>query len=221
MIYGSKYKKKGHSATNLGQISLQETLNAVRNHKPKFVLFSGGGNDIVGNEVLGYLNHKRSKPDNLVNKSIFEARLIEMKKAIEFFINAVHRTSKKSNIIMDGYDYAKINGKGYSFLFAKNLAGPWLLPSLAMKGITAKKDQHAIVKYFIDEFNNMLSELDAKYPHFHHLDLRGKFPLDAQWDNEIHLKNAGYKEVATLYHDKIVSILHENPVVKFHSEIIV
>ena len=128
MVYGTEYKKKGNDATNPGPVSLHETLNSIRKNKPKIVLFSAGGNDIVGSEILGYLNHRNSKPKELLNKTIFKARLKEMEKAIEFFIQAVRNTSKGCNILMDGYDYPKINGKGYKFIFIKDVVGPWILP---------------------------------------------------------------------------------------------
>ena len=91
---------------------------------------------------------------------------------------------------------------------------------MGMKSIIDKKDQEDILKYLVDEFNKMLKKLSRKYSYFHHIDLRGKFPLDAQWDNEIHLKNSGYKEVAEIYHAKISSILKKDPVIAHHRKII-
>jgi len=220
MIYGSDYDKKGDNVTPSGPISLQQTLNAIKDYGPKFVLFSGGGNDIVGSEILGYLNHKHSKPASLINKTIFEARLDRMNVALKFFIESVHATNNNCHILMDGYDYAKINGKGYSFIF-KNIKGPWILPSMGKKAISKKNDQEDIIRYFVDEFNKMQIKLDNDYPYFHHIDLRNEFPNDNEWDNEIHLKNLGYKKVANIYHDKIVSILNADPIVTHKEELIV
>lgn len=214
MIFGTAYKKKGHIVQHLGPVSLQNTLQAIKELKPKFVLFSGGGNDIVGSEILNYLNHKHSKPTSLINKTIFKAKLERIKIALEFFIQSVHKTNKSSQILMDGYDYAKVNGKGYSFIF-KNIKGPWILPSMGMKAITKKKDQQEIIKFFVDEFNKLLESLDNKYPYFHHIDLRGKFPNDKEWDNEIHLKNSGFKEVANIYHTKMSKLLTMDPIEKY------
>lgn len=214
MVYGTEIKRKRGSVINEGAISLQKTLNSIRKHKPKIVLFSAGGNDIVGSEILGYLNHSVSNPESLVNKEIFQARLKEMKTAIEFFIKSVRTTHVDCNILMDGYDYAKVNGKGYSFIF-RNFKGPWLLPSFGMKNITRKEDHEAIIKYLVDEFNEMLIDLDNEYDTFHHIDLRGKFPKDSQWDNEIHLKNSGYREIANIYHQKITEIINQDPIKVF------
>ena len=219
MVYGTEIKRRGNKVWNEGAISLQKTLNSIRKHKPKIVLFSAGGNDIVGSEILGYLNHNVSNPDDLLNKDIFQARLKEMKTAIEFFIKSVRTTHVDCNILMDGYDYAKVNGKGYNFIF-RNIRGPWLLPSFGMKGITQKEDHEEIIKYLVDEFNEMLIDLAAQYERFHHIDLRGKFPNDSQWDNEIHLKNSGYREIANIYHQKITEIINDDPVKTFRHLIV-
>ncbi len=219
MVYGTEIKRKRGLVQNEGAISLQKTLNSIRKHKPKIVLFSAGGNDIVGSEILGYLNHEVSKPESLINKEIFQARLQEMKTAIEFFIKSVRTTNVDCNILMDGYDYAKVNGKGYNFIF-RNIKGPWLLPSFGMKNITRKEDHEVIIKYLVDEFNEMLLDLDAQYENFHHIDLRGEFPEDSQWDNEIHLKNAGYRKIANIYHEKITEVIQEDPVKVFRHLIV-
>lgn len=220
MIYGSEYKIKEGKAKSLGPISLQKTLNAIKKHKPRIVLFSGGGNDIVGSEIISYLNHQNSKPNSLINKKIFKEKLDRIEIAIEFFIKAVIKTNPSVQILMDGYDYAKVNGKGYSFIF-KNIKGPWILPSMGAKAITSPKDQTEIIKYFVDEFNKLLKKLDRKYAQFNHIDLRGKFPNDNEWDNEIHLKNNGFKAIANIYHDRINKLLAVDPIVHFADKLIV
>lgn len=120
---------------------------------------------------------------------------------------------------MDGYDYAKVTGKGYSFI-GINLKGPWILPAMGAKAITEKKDHDAIIKTLIDGYNKLLASLDAKYPHFHHVDLRGRFPHSNSWDNEIHLKSAGYEMIANLYAAKMHSILSFDPIIKHAARII-
>ena len=91
---------------------------------------------------------------------------------------------------MDGYDYARPNGKKYL-----GIVGPWILPNFGRKAITNKPQQKAIIKYLVDEYNKMLADMDKKNPRFHHIDLRGQFPRDEQWHNEIHLKGKGYEKV--------------------------
>jgi hypothetical protein len=223
MVYGTNYQKIPGDQVNIthpGPISLQTTLNAIRDHKPKIVLLSAGGNDVVGSDMIAYLNHKHGNPASLINKVIYSEKLAQMKSTLEYFIKAVHSTYNGCQILMDGYDYGKVNGKGYNFIF-KNIKGPWIQPAMGAKAITHPPDQEFVIKYLVDAFNEMLSELANSYSYFHHIDLRGMFPEDEHWDNEIHLKNNGYKKVAGAYKNKISEVLGVDPIVHYKSDIIV
>lgn len=223
MVYGTSYNKLPGDHINIthpGPISLQTTLNSIREHKPKIVLLSAGGNDVVGSDMINYLNHKHSNPATLVNKIIYAERLAQMKSTLEYFIRAVHKTYDGCHILMDGYDYGKVNGKGYNFIF-KNIKGPWIQPAMGAKAITNPSDQKSIIKELVDGFNNMLMALNDTFSYFHHIDLRGMFPDDAHWDNEIHLKNNGYKKVAIAYKNKISDVLGLDPLMHYKNDIIV
>jgi len=219
MIYGTAYRTNGSQITHRGPVSLQRTLTAIRSLKPQFFLFSGGGNDIVGAELVQYLNHKNALVPELINEAIFQEKLAAMRAALTFLIESVSRTASNCQIIMDGYDYAKVTGKGYSFI-GINLKGPWILPAMGTKAITQKTEHEAIIKKLIDGYNEMLTSLDTQYPHFHHVDLRGMFPHTNSWDNEIHLKSAGFKTIADVYAAKMHEILNYDPIIKHASQII-
>ena len=215
MVYGNDYTiiRRKHNAKNMGPIDLQETLFSIKRYKPRFVLFSAGGNDIVGQEMGFYINHKRIDPKlkgtDLIRKKVFTEMLNNvMLPTIEYFCQMVWATNKnlEVDILMDGYDYAKPNGKSYF-----GLAGPWILPNFGKKAITTRTEQKAIIKYLVDGYNGILKKLERKYSKFHHVDLRGMFPKSDQWHNEIHIKGREYAKVARVYHKKIVSILGYDP----------
>ncbi len=54
MVYGEDYiiHKKNRVVSNPGSISLTETIASIERYVPRFVLFSAGGNDIVGEEII-------------------------------------------------------------------------------------------------------------------------------------------------------------------------
>ena len=208
MIFGSEYKisRRQNTVTNFGQLDLKETLQDIKSYKPSFVLFSGGGNDIVGDEMRFYINHRLSGK-NLIRKAIFTNVVYKvLKPMILDFCYKVWHVDKKIDILMDGYDYAKPNGTSYY-----RIKGPWLLPNFGTKAIEDRKVQEKIIKYLVDTFNEMLKEIAQENTHFHHIDLRGMFPYDHQWHNEIHLRSNEYKKVALKYHKKMVSILGYDP----------
>lgn len=219
MVYGTEIKKiRNNTVENKSNISFQETLSAIRKHKPIFFLFSAGGNDIVGEEILQYLNHAYSNSNTHINDIVFEAKLDYMQNTIEHVIKSVRATSKTTQIIMDGYDYPIPDGRGYKFTFF-NVSGPWILPAMGKKHILDIKDQKKILKHLVDSFNGMLAKLASKYFNFHHIDLRGMFPHKSSWHNEIHLNNSDYKTVAAEYHKRFIQTLGYNPLVK-HSKVL-
>lgn len=212
MVYGSEHQVHGkfQSVSNPGNLSLQETLLAIKKHQPKFVLFSAGGNDIIGEELIFHLNHALSGQELLRETAFIHHVNGPMKKAVTHFIQAVTKRQSDIQIIMDGYDYAIPNGKPVTILGLK-LSGPWILPSMGKKGITTRKDQQLIIRKMVDIFNSMLQQLEMEHPNFHYIDLRGMFPNPNDWHIEIHLKKSGYQKVAQLYHQRICSIIKFNP----------
>jgi hypothetical protein len=190
MVFGNEYSIRGNAAINNGNRSLQEVLTSIRIYNPRFVLFSAGGNDVVGSEFEQYLNHKNSGLQ-LFKDANFNQNLIVMKNAIEKFLTHIWEINPGIDILMDGYDYAKPNGTTYL-----GISGPWVLPGFAKKNILNRKtEQEPIIKKLVDGFNGILNELDTTYDRFHHIDLRGIFPDDSMWDNEIHLKSQGYRKM--------------------------
>lgn len=207
MVYGTGFNINSNTAVNHGPVSLGETLASVRMNRPRFVLLSAGGNDIVGKEFEQYLNHKNSGLV-LFKEDVFVSHVNGyMKAAIRHFLEKVWEENPDTDILMDGYDYARPNGKRYEIL-SIGVAGPWLLPGFGRKNILDRKqEQEPIIKKLVDHFNSMLADLDQEFERFHYIDLRNLFPKESEWDNEIHLKSQGFKTVAKLYHEKMLSLL--------------
>lgn len=215
MVYGTRHDIKRNTARNFGPENLKEVVETVAYRKPQFVLFSAGGNDIVGAEFEQFLNHSSAQKSSaglpLFRKQAFLEKVnTSMRVAVEYFLKAIWTIDDSIHILMDGYDYAKPNGTNYS-LGGIGLTGPWLLKGFARKGILHREEQEPIIKDMIDGYNEMLATLASLHERFHHIDLRGKFPDESEWDNEIHLKNAGFKKVAELYHVRMAEILGGNP----------
>jgi hypothetical protein len=208
----SKWSKAGDELENMAYntVSLSNVLSSVRLLKPKFVILSAGGNDVVGKEMIHYLNHVNSGLD-LFRKEIFTLAMnTAVKAAIERIIENIWNVNTETQVIMHGYDYAKPTGERYD-IFGIGITGPWILPAFNKKGIDDRATQDSIIKEMVDIYNSVLITLEDTYPNFHHLDLRGQFPNDSEWDNEIHLKSNGFKQVSEKYHKKIVEILGNNP----------
>ena len=185
--------------------SIEKVLRKISQLQPRIFLFSGGGNDIAGEEFASYLNHKNSGLPSLRGEYIENMINTVFKKYFEDLLEKVSLISPNTNIVTHGYGHTIPTGKGVKVLFF-NFSGPWLRPALAMKGIFDPTEQKEAVERMINSFNEMLSVLDSQNGNFHHVDLRGYIDPYNDWSNELHLKNSAYARAAKLIHEKIQDI---------------
>jgi hypothetical protein len=212
MVYGSEIDidEKRRTVTNFGPRSLDATVASVHANKPRFVLFSAGGNDIVGDEIIFYLNHKLSGKDPF-RRELFENHVNGvMRPAIQTFIDRIVGADQEVHILMDGYDYPIPTGDMVN-IAGLIKSGPWILPSMGKKGITDRNEQVQIIRQLVDYFNAMLADLDRTNSNFHYVRLLGMFPNEKDWHNEIHLYKEGYARVAGRYAEKVQEVLGYNP----------
>ncbi len=178
---------------------LAETMRYIREQRPKAVLFSGGGNDIAGDELTPLLNKKNAGGDPLrtaMVEALFEGTL---KEGYRTFLRMVESESKAQGrtipVIGHGYDYPFPDGRGVVNVLGFHFLGPWLAPSLRKKGYS-EVEGRGIVMRLIDRHNRMLADLATELPFFHPVDLRGTLTSSSDWANELHPTNDGFKRVA-------------------------
>ncbi len=201
MIYGTRINRRFERVSP----SIEQVLRRLGELKPKVFLFSGGGNDVAGDEFESYLNHKESGlpvlRDQYVNDMLNQVFL----KYLEDLIEKVAAVSPHTHIITHGYGRTAPTGIGVDVLWF-SFVGPWLRPALARKGIFGTVEQRKAVFTLIDKYNAMLAVLDQKYLKFHHVDLRDMIDPDRDWVNELHLRNSGFAQVAQRIHRAIKAL---------------
>lgn len=188
-------------------------MTKVKYHEPRFVIFSGGGNDVIGENIDQYLNHRNSGLQTL-NETLFKEKMYgSVRQAFKDFESIVHAFDPKIDILVHGYDYAQPNNTQYQLIWGIVKKGPWIVPGFERMGWY---DREAVMRPTIatmmNIFNEMLADLSANLPNFHFIDVRGLSPKESQWDNEIHLKNSGFKRVADKFHEKMTDILGTSPI---------
>jgi hypothetical protein len=201
MVYGAKFNKGSFQPT---EPTIFKVLRKIEQLKPKVFLFSGGGNDIAGDEFGSYLNHAGTGLPPLRNEYIDYMINNVFKKCCTDLISKVADVSPHTHIIMHGYGHTAPTGKAVSLLGFK-FAGPWLRPALTAKRILDTATQARTVEVMIDSYNEMLKSLDEAYPSFHHVDLRQIIDANDDWVNELHLKNSAYARAA----DRISGVISE------------
>jgi hypothetical protein len=188
---------------------LAETLRHIRDERPAAVLFSGGGNDIAGDELLPLLNHKNAGGDPLRMEMVNGLFNITIKQGYRTFLGMVQSEAKRQKrtipVVGHGYDYAIPDGRGVINILGFHFLGPWLAPSLNKKGYN-EAEGLPIVRRLIDAHNNMLKALPAEFPFFHPVDLRGTLTKKSEWANELHPTNDGFKKVTRKIQAKLEAL---------------
>ena len=172
--------------------------------EPDIFFFSGGGNDIAGNEFKSYLHHSESGLGVLKQPYADNTIRGTFKKYYQDLIDKVLDASSTTHIFSHGYGYARATGKGTEILIFE-FFGPWLLPALAEKRINPETEGKQAIEHLIDGFNQMLQELDTENEKFHYVDFR-QIISDDDWRDELHLKSSAYRLASDLINQKIESV---------------
>lgn len=181
----------------------------LKGHRYDLLLFSGGGNDIVGDELKSYLKQWKQgiSGTDLVKENVLKTQLDRMenqyrtlRKTADYYLGS------GTPILTHGYDYAHASGRGFSLIGGILTVGPWILPSFKKKKIDKQSDQRKILKHLVDEFNKRLVALNqGGISDFHYVNLRGQLAGN-DWDDELHPTAAGRDRLAQVIRKRIVEI---------------
>jgi len=176
---------------------------ALKEHPFQLLLYSGGGNDIVADNLTNYIlpNESGVGPYGRINEPATSARIKQLKDQYIELINLVEKYQNNCPIVAHGYSKIMPSDVGFNIL-GFNLAGPWVKPTMDVKNVPLEQ-QGEIINYIMDLFNVALLELDQTYSKFHYIDLRQEKLLKSDWANEIHPTTKGFKKLAKYYEAKI------------------
>jgi hypothetical protein len=168
--------------------ALQDPNNWMGSGQPDAILFSGGGDDIAGDQFCIFLDYAVPGATGL-NAARFEDALDMVKASyLDLF---VLRDRYASGVPIFGhcYDFPIPNG------VHPNCAGPWLKPSLDYCGWNVTQGT-AIVRQSLVSFKNMLEDLAADTGNrFTLIDTQSLLGQD-DWANELHPYPSGFKTIA-------------------------
>ena len=165
-----------------------EYMDHLEKENAHVLLFSGGGNDVLGNGHLeNMLKHYESsnpdrKPEDYLNDEsdkVFK----DIENNYRLLIERVSCISHRVDIFIHGYDYVLPNN------------GKYLGKPMASIDIVDPELQKAIVRVLIDKFNLILKNLSVEKEIVHHIDCRGAVP-ENKWYDEIHPNSHGFRPVA-------------------------
>ncbi len=176
--------------------SLQNPSNWMDRGKPDAILFSGGGNDIAGNQFCIFLDHSDTPGSTGLNDERFQKVLDAVEASYLDLFAFRDRYASGVPIYGHCYDFPIPNGK------APICAGPWLKPSLDFNGWNLLQGED-ILKKALTGFKNLLVKL-AGVPanNFKPVDTQGLLKA-ADWANELHPYPDGFKKIAEKFVDAL------------------
>ena len=162
------------------------------------LLFSGGGNDIVDNPMALWIRDwdPTVPPEGHIHQARFDAALALVRAGYEDLITLRDKLSPSTHLVFQGYDFAIPDGRGICHL------GPWLKPSLDLRGFPTLAAGQAVVKAMLQQFAAMLATLAGHKVTF----INGQgtlIPQTSSWHNELHPAKAGFEKFADMFQHEL------------------
>ena len=197
----------------LGLNQRTEIIKRLSDPRIRFdaVLFSGGGNDLVGDQMSLWLKHfmsPQTSPDELLSDSAVAAVLGVVEAGYRQLIEIRDRFCAQTVLFFHGYDFPPVTGLGVCG------AGPWLRPVLddvyKSMGI-AVPDPHQqffVVQALLKRFQALLKSIVTD-PTIHNtvlIETQGTLVADNNdWQNELHPSPGGFVKIADRFRRAILS----------------
>lgn len=166
------------------------------------LLFSGGGNDIAGDQCCLWFNPASTTPSasDALDMSRFKTALDLIELGYRDVIAIRDRLAPNCVIVGHGYDTPQPSNVGVCGL------GPWLKPSMDYRGWTIPSDQFTIAKQMLGEFAKMVKRLSETTNKFVYIQTQGLLNPATEWGNEIHPNSAGFQKVAVAFNNELAKL---------------
>jgi hypothetical protein len=196
----------------LGLERRKEMISRLTDPQVNFdaLLFSGGGNDIAGDQLCIWLKDKAplGSPADMLDEKAVGGALALLEAEYRELIAIRDEHSPQTVIFVHSYDFPPVTGKA---VLGKQA---WLKPSLDYVyqhlGIVnpSPEDESAVVKALMEMFSGMLNRLatDPKVERFVVVPTQGTLqPCSADWQNELHPSSTGFVKMAQKFHAALMA----------------
>lgn len=181
------------------------------------LLISAGGNDFVSDFLAAtFQGTSAMSVDAAFDRVRKTGRFKDVRQSYEALIRAAIGARPQIQILAHSYDYPIRMGKpakltveqiGLAALFKRSV-GDWIERHVKA-ALPAEDDQRAFARRLIDHFEAaVLHPLHQAYPaNFHYVDLRGRLPDAADWNDEMHPTGAALRALALPYREALRDLL--------------
>lgn len=188
------------------KIGLPAVQRAIAEYAFDAILLSGGGNDVVGDELVEFLKTPE-QPQAVgstdwgilppvvrdhVRLETFEHALRYAMKDLGQVVQVRDLFSAQSIVCVHTYDFIYPDGRG----FKGKLKGPWVQPALIDVGLTDPRKQRELTNWLLEQFRRVLKAFVSQHRNVRLVDSLGVLTSKTQWDNEIHPSPAGFRAIA-------------------------
>jgi hypothetical protein len=183
-------------------------LKRLSHNEFDLLLFSGGGNDIVGRYDFGFfITEQRPGMDwsDCILHHRVEMKLKQIENTYRVLCELTREYSKNPNIriVTHTYDLVQPNATGFELFDIIPLGKSWVYPYLKSKKITDVGDQESIIGHLLTRFKERLLMVADDYDILTVVDTQGQLNSE-QWRNEIHPTSEGFGIIADyIYHQAI------------------
>ncbi len=117
------------------------------------LLFSAGGNDIVGPDLLPLLRPFQwgMSPQDVVAFSRYERRVRQIQDCYRELLDMMSDAGQQAKVFANSYDYAIPSNKPVKLLGVK-VAGPWMAPYFKQRSIP-QAIQQEVIRFLIDAWS--------------------------------------------------------------------
>ena len=191
----------------------QEIISRLSDQRIRFdaLLFSGGGNDIVGDKFCIWLKDSPPVPvpSQMLDLNAVNSALAILEAEFRELVDIRDQYSRDTVIFVHAYDFPPITGKGVCG------EGPWLKPSLdyAYKHLGVPNpnpnDEFLVVKTVLQMFGAMLNRVaaDPAVQKFVVVPTQGTLTPDkSDWQNEIHPSPTGFTKLAQKFEASLEAV---------------
>ncbi|MCU1301231.1 MAG: hypothetical protein JWQ87_1515 [Candidatus Sulfotelmatobacter sp.] len=153
------------------------------------ILFSGGGNDTVGDQFCLWLNDAVGTPNpaQALNLPRLRNAIDVVRSAYEDLISIRDRLFPVMPVFIHGYDFAIPTNVGVCGF------GPWLYPSLEYRHWNAPINTQ-IVHAFLLELDSLMQQIETAHKNVIYIRTQGTLAA-TDWTNELHPNPDGFAKI--------------------------
>ncbi len=170
---------------------------------PDVLLFSGGGNDIVGDSMVLWLRSRKPGLSwrDAVDRTRLGAILGVVMSAYEELVELILEYSDRCVLVLHSYSIPYPDGRGACLFF-----GPWLKPALQARGWTDPDEARRVVGDLLNTFRERQEKLAASNPsRIRMVQTQALLDRHDQWENELHPTSKGFRIVAEQFRAVILA----------------